>query len=154
MDDTPTADEVSQALRDLAEGIPGSNEGQPSGTGELDNPQVRHLLAGAAFIAVRWTEPRDAFDALSPHLDPVQVAGWFGRKRAELILEMLGYQAGRVGESTWNSRRRTSLNEAGTRPDPRWAAVCARVSRESPELSYEADALGALLASPRAPSLR
>ncbi len=142
-----TADDVNHALRELTEGLPGRNEPRPSGTGELDNPEVRHRLAAAAFTAVLGSEPRDAFEALSPHFESVQVVGWFGAKRAELILEMLAYQAGWVGESTWNSVRRRRLNEAGTSPDPRWAQVCARVGWESPDLSQLTANLGALLES-------
>src|SRR5262245_42456479 len=60
--DAPTAADVQRALQALAECLPGRNDPHPTGTGELDNGEVRHLLAGAAFTVVLRSEPIEAFD--------------------------------------------------------------------------------------------
>ena len=143
----PSAEDVQRALQNLSEGIPGRNEARPSGTGELDNPEVRHLLAGAAFIAVLGSDAREAYDALGQYLEESQTIAWFGQRRAALIVEMLLYQTGWSMYSTWNSLREQEIQESGTRPDPRWAAVCSRVKRDRSELSGLAAALAERLSA-------
>lgn len=152
--DTRTADEVLQALQSLTEGLPGRNDPHPTGTGELDNGDVRHLLAGAAFTAVLRSDPSKAFDDLARYFDESELLGWFGNKRAELILEMLLYQSGWTECSTWNSLRERQLRQLGSRPDRRWMDVCSRVSSDSVRLMSLATALRDRISgnrSPRAP---
>jgi hypothetical protein len=138
---TPTTEDVRRALQTLTEGVPGRNEPHRTGTGELDNGEVRQALAGAAFTAVLRSEPGDAFDELAHYFDASQLVGWFGTRRAELILEMLLYQTGWTTYSTWNSVRERELRQLGTRPDRRWLDVCSRVKTESARLERLATAL-------------
>ncbi len=139
--DTPTGDEVRRALRALAEGLVGRNDPHRTGTGELDNGEVRQLLAGSAFIAVLGSDPSNAFDDLARYFDESALRGWFGTKRAEIILEMLLYQTGWTEYSTWNSLREKELHESGARPDRRWVGVCSRVRGDSSRLNRLAAAL-------------
>ena len=139
--DTPTVDEVQRALRTLSKGLPGRNDPHPTGTGELDNGEVRHLLAEAAFAVVLRSDPSKALDDLARYFDESETLGWFGSKRAELILEMLLYQSGWTEYSTWNSLRERELRQLGMRPDRRWMDVCSRVRSDSPRLMSLATAL-------------
>ncbi len=120
-------DDVQGALQTLTEGLPDRNAPYTTGTGELDNAEVRHLLAGAAFVAVLRSDPSRAFDDLAHYLDESEILGWFGNRRAELILEMLLYQTGWTEHSSWNSVRERELGQLGTRPDRRWVGVCLRL---------------------------
>ena len=115
----PTADEIRRALQALTDGLPGRNDPYTTGTGELDNGEVRHLLAAAAFTVVLGSDPSRAFDDLARYFDESETLGWFGSRRAELILEMLLYQTGWTMHSTWNSLRSRKLEQLGTRPDRR-----------------------------------
>ena len=93
-------DELERALRDLREGLPGRNEAYRTGTGELDNGEVRHLLAAAAWTVVAG-EPGKAFESLAGYLERDAMVGWFGEERAELVLQMLLFQTGWTEYSTW-----------------------------------------------------
>jgi hypothetical protein len=139
--DKPSADDVRRALTALADGLPGRNDPDPTGTGALDNAELRHLLAGAAFTVLLGSDPGDAFDALARHFEDRELVGWFGKTRAELILELLLYQTGWTEYSTWNSLRERALRRLYTDPDRRWMDVCRRVHSDSPRLMLLAAAL-------------
>lgn len=141
------------ALRDLTQGIPGGNDAHPTGTGELDNGRVRHLLAAAAFQCVRDLPPKEAFDALSSFVATARSGDWFETRRAELLLEMLLYQTGWSECSTWNASRETELRLQRKRPDQRWLDVCRHVPLAPPgseRLHDLAKQLGERLRSMRA----
>jgi hypothetical protein len=101
----------------LREGLPGANEGEPTTTGELDGP-VRQVLPEAVTLVLR-SDPADAFRRLAPYLEARQAVGYFGEKRAEIILLLLLGQLGR-NVTTWLSLASSQLASLGLRPDPRW----------------------------------
>ena len=80
--DQASADDVHRAQRTLAEGLPGRNDPYPVGTGGFDNAELRHALAGAAFIAVLHSDPSDAFDTLARYFEERELVDWFGKTRA------------------------------------------------------------------------
>jgi hypothetical protein len=133
---------VQRALQTLTEGLPGRNDPYLTGTGELDNGEVRRCLADAAFTVVLHGEPSKVFDDLAHYFDESEILGWFGNKRAELVLEMLLYQSGWTEYSTWNSLRERELRQLVTRPDRRWMEVCSLIRSEHARLMRLATALG------------
>jgi hypothetical protein len=143
--DTPTADDVRRALRALAEGLPGRNAPRPTGTGELDNAEVRQLLADAASTVLLGSDPSKAFDDLAHYFDEAESPGWFGNKRVEVILELLAYQSGLDLASSWLAGRGRELRQLGVRPDPRWSEVGARLARDFPPVTIGTTTLPQLL---------
>lgn len=110
---------VDNACAILAEGLPGSNEGHPTRPqGELDNGPLRHVLAEAAFVVLLGDESK-AFDLLAPFFDSCALEGWFGNKRAEIILLLLLGQTGN-NETSWLWGQADELHRRGRRPDSRW----------------------------------
>ena len=138
---TPPRPDVEHALRILTQGVPGRNDPHRTGTGELDNGEVRQLLAEAACTVVLRDDSSKAFDDLAQYFDESKLAGWFGGKRAELILEMLLYQSGWTECSTWNSLRERALRQLDTRPDRRWRELCTSIRSDSARLEYLAGVL-------------
>jgi len=110
---------LDNACAVLSEGLPGANEGQPKPpAGELDNGPVRLVLAEAAFV-VLLGNPSEAFERLSPFFDDLELEGWFGSKRAEIILLLLLGQIGR-NETSWLRGQADALHRKACRPDARW----------------------------------
>ncbi|MFT3765139.1 MAG: hypothetical protein QM820_06435 [Minicystis sp.] len=131
--DTPTTDDVQRALQTLADGLPGRNAPRPFGpSGELDNPEVRQLLADAALTVLIGSDPAKVFDDLAHYFDDAERGGWFGNKRAEVILELLAYQGGYAGWTSWLAGHALQLQKRVTRPDRRWLEVCSRLIRAFP----------------------
>jgi hypothetical protein len=120
----------SWARAALDEGLPGHNEGTPSGTGE-PHGAVRHLFARAATL-ILLGDAADAFDALAGYVAPaVTRRCWFERERAEVILLLLLGQLGR-NETSWLAGESWELQ--GRPADPRWIEVCRRLVA-SPDLA-------------------
>ncbi len=120
---------LQRALQVLSEGLPGRNDpqGHPIAIAELQT-----LLANAAYTVVSGTDPSSAFDNLAHYFDESEMVGWFGMKRAALILDMLLFQCGCTRYSgTWLYEYATKLEQLGTRPDRRWLEVCSRVNRKN-----------------------
>lgn len=118
--------EIELALAELREGLPGRNEPSASGTGELDNGPVRHLFARAAFTVLHGANSVAAFDLLSPFFAASELQGWFGGRRALVILELLEGQVGR-SLSSWLALYCYSLHFQGAIPDERWRGLLSRL---------------------------
>jgi hypothetical protein len=137
----PNVDDVQRALRDLADGLPGRNSPHPTGTGELDNAEVRELLASAASTVLLGSDPSKAFEELARYFDEEKMVGWFGTKRAEVILELLAYQSGWDLTSSWLGGSALDLQQLDCRPDRRWLGICSRLIRAFPPTKFGAKLL-------------
>jgi hypothetical protein len=138
---------VQHACAVLSEGIPGTNEGRPTGTGELDGP-ARMLIPKAAMVVLRGPAP-EAFELLAPYCRTAAVAGWFGNKRAEVILLLLLGQVG-YNPTSWLWGWADELGRSGVLPDQRWRGVASQLPQSSLSLRMLAEQLSATL-SPRQP---
>lgn len=115
---------ADNAIALLTEGLPGANEATPRPPlGELDNADVRLVLAAAGFV-VLLLEPAEAFDRLAPFFAADQRRGWFGEKRAEIILLLVTGQRG-LNLTTWLYGYAEKLHRRGVPPDARWSALVA-----------------------------
>jgi hypothetical protein len=133
---------VANACAVLSEGIPGTNEGTPSGTGELDGP-ARMLIPKAAMIILRGPAA-GAFERLAPYCRADALAGWFGSKRAEVILLLLLGQLG-FNPTSWLWGWADELSRSGIRPDDRWRGVAKEIPPTLPLLRGLAEQLSTTL---------
>ena len=136
---------VDHACAMLTEGLPGANDGHPmEPNGELDNGYVRHILAEAVYIVLLGA-PSDAFDRLYPYFGEDQLRGWFGAKRAEIILLLLLGQVG-WNPTSWLWGYADNLCRRGARPDARWRGIGSRLLGDCQLLRGLSDELDAKLA--------
>jgi hypothetical protein len=142
---TMLAGGVDNALLLLNEGIPGSDAHPVAPSGELDNGPVRHVLAGGAYVVLRRSSPADAFDRLIPFFDVDERTGWFGEKRAEVILLLLIGQLG-YNATSWLAGSCNDLHRCGARPDGRWRMLGRTLHRATGILPALADTLSGHLA--------
>lgn len=97
---------------------------EPSGTGELDNADVRHLLASACFLVLRDLPPEVVYHELRGVFASEARRDWFGEKRAEVLSQLLIQQARMpLLGSSWLALSERELYEGPTRPDRRWRTV-------------------------------